>query len=47
MVATILSNQISKKEITVLDVVTDILNELNITYQLENDGFVLNQGRQL
>ena len=36
-----------KKEITVLDVVTDILNELNITYQLENDGFVLNQGRQL
>ena len=36
-----------KEKITVLDVIIDILNELNINYEFEDNGFTLKHGRQL
>ncbi len=37
----------NKEVVTVGDVITDILNELNFNYELVDGSFVLNQGRQI
>ena len=41
------SKKFNKDNVTVNDVITDILNSLNIDYNLENGSFVLKKGRQL
>lgn len=41
------TKKLNKDFVTVSDVITDILNYLNIDYELENGSFVLKNGRQL